>query len=147
MSQQYKSNFCSPLDCQRRRADFKSGESSKSKWIKYFIILIFLILITIRWGRSLFAHIGVELIVYLVLYYIIHAIVKQLTSYHQKIFWGDQRAGGTQTYWSKGAFCSHGTKLYFKKRDGLKFHLKSSYFPINPSLSNISIRYFQTLPD
>jgi len=28
------------------------------------------------WGRSLFAHIGVELIVYLVLYYIIHAIVK-----------------------------------------------------------------------
>ena len=33
-----------------------------------------------RWGRSIFAHIGVELIVYLVLYYIIHAIVKYLIS-------------------------------------------------------------------
>ena len=29
-----------------------------------------------RWGRSIFAHIGIELIAYLVLYYIIHAIVK-----------------------------------------------------------------------
>ena len=31
-----------------------------------------------RWGRSIFAHIGIELIVYLVLYYIIHAIVKYI---------------------------------------------------------------------
>ena len=59
-----------------------------------------------RWSRSIFAHIGIELIAYLVLYYIIHAIVKYVIVIIIRI-----RIIMLSSSWETGVHISHSQKI------------------------------------